>query len=92
MYVLSAADLVWNRAFDDQSGNGRGDRHLRAMAKPYSQIMANGTSAVRETCTPEEIVGAAEAFDYLDLHQLADLTRRLVDVMGEREPQRDHAF
>jgi|SRR5215467_5730208 len=92
MYVLSTADLVWNRALDDQPGNGPGDRHLRAMAKPYNQIMANGTSAVTDTCTPEEIVGAAQAFDYLGLHQLADLTRRLVDVVGEREHQRDHAF
>jgi len=92
MYVVSAANLVWNRALDDEPGSGPGDRHLRAMAKPYNQIMANGTSAVMETCTTEEIVGAAEAFDYLGLRQLADLTRRLVDGVGEREPQRDRAF
>jgi hypothetical protein len=79
MYVLTKADLVWNRAIDDL-GTGVGDRHLRAMAKPYGRIMNGGVSAVLDTSSPEEVQRAADAFDYLGLSDLAELTRRLVDA------------
>jgi hypothetical protein len=80
MYVLTNADLVCNRAFSDDPGTGIGDRHLRAMAKPYGRIMGSGVSAVMDTSTAAEIRHAAEAFDYLGLVDLADLTRRLADA------------
>ena len=80
MYVLTEADLVWNRALSDDPGTGVGDRHLRAMAKPYGRIMGSGVSAVMDTSSPEEVQRAADAFDYLGLSDLADVTRRLVDA------------
>ena len=80
MYVLTKADLVWNRALSDERGAGVGDRHLRAMAKPYGRIMGSGVSAVMDTSSPEELEQAADAFDYLGLSDLGDLTRRLVDA------------
>ncbi|MEO3819551.1 hypothetical protein [Plantactinospora sp. B24E8] len=92
--VLTPADLVWNRALSDQPGRGVGDRHLHAMAKPYGRIMGSGTSAVADTCTPEEILRAADAFDYLGLTDLAELTRRLTDADFDdgRERRLNHAF
>ena len=91
---LSPADLVWNRALGDSPGSGVGDLHLRAMAKPRGRIMNSGTSAVADTCTGEEILRAADAFDYLGLPELADLTRRLLDgdSDGGRERRRNRAF
>ncbi len=77
-YVLTEADLVWNRALSDDPGNGVGDQHLRAMAKPYGRAMSSGVSAVMDTSTADEVQDAAGAFDYLGLADLADLTRRLV--------------
>jgi len=64
------------------------------MAKPHGRIMNAGTSAVGDTCTAEEILRAADAFDYLGLAELADLTRRLVhgDVRTAREQQHNRAF
>ncbi|WP_426514047.1 hypothetical protein ACPPVO_27545 [Dactylosporangium sp. McL0621] len=79
-YVLTKADLVWNRAMSDEVHAGVGDRHLRAMAKPYGRIMGSGVSAVLDTSSPEEVRRAADAFEYLGLSDLAGLTRRLVDV------------
>ena len=91
---LTSADLVWNRALSDEPGNGFGDRHLHAMAKPYGRIMSSGTSAVADTCTVQEILGAADAFDYLGLSDQADLTRRLADAdfSNGREQRRNRAF
>lgn len=80
MYVLTKADLVWNRAMSDHPGGGVGDRHLWAMAKPYGRIMGSGVSAVMDTSSATEVRQAANAFDYLGLPDLADLTRRLVDA------------
>jgi hypothetical protein len=80
MYVLTKADLVWNRAMSEDSGTGVGDRHLQAMAKPYGRIMGSGVSAVMDTSSPEEVQRAADAFEHLGLSDLAALTRRLVDV------------
>ncbi|GAA3213384.1 hypothetical protein ACFO1B_13555 [Dactylosporangium siamense] len=80
IYVLTKADLVWNRAMSDHPGSGVGDRHLCAMAEPYGRIMGSGVSAVMDTSSPEEVQQAAEAFDYLGLSDLAALTRRLVDA------------
>jgi hypothetical protein len=80
MYVLTKADLVWNRALSDDPVAGVGDRQLRSMAKPYGRIMGSGVSAVMDTSTPDEVHRAADAFDYLGLADLAGLTRRLIDV------------
>jgi hypothetical protein len=80
VYVLTKADLVWNRSLFDDPGTGVGDRHLRAMAKPYGRIQNSGVSAVMDTSTPEEVQRAADAFAYLGLADLADLTRRLIDA------------
>ena len=77
---LTAASRVWNRGIGLEPADGIGDQHLRAMSTPYSQIMANGTTSVRETSTPDEILRAADAFDYFGLGDLADLTRRLATV------------
>jgi hypothetical protein len=79
-YVLTKADVVWNRALSDAPGAGAGDRHLRAMAKPYGRIMGSGVSAVMDTCTAEEVQRAGDALEYLGLANLADLTRRLADA------------
>ncbi len=96
MYVLTKADLVWNRAMSDPPGSGVGDRHLCAMAKPYGRIMGSGVSAVLDTSSPEEVQRAADAFDYLGLPDLAAVTRRLVDVdwrsEDDLEDRLNHAF
>ncbi|GAA4264347.1 hypothetical protein [Dactylosporangium darangshiense] len=76
---FSSADLVWNRGLSDEPGTGVGDRHLFAMSKPHSEIMSSGTGAVTDGCTTEEILFAADAFDYFGLPELAALTRRLID-------------
>ncbi|GAA4256343.1 hypothetical protein [Dactylosporangium darangshiense] len=63
------------------------------MSKPHARIMGSGTSAVADTCTVEEILRAADAFDYLGLTELAGL-RRLTDgdFDNGREQRRNHAF
>lgn len=96
MHVLTMADLVWNRAMSDGPGSGVGDRHLRAIAKPYGRIMSSGVSAVLDTSSPEEVRLAADAFDYLGLPDLAEVTRRLVDAdwrsEDSLEERLNHAF
>src|SRR5690242_4121553 len=77
-YVLTKADLVWNRAQSDHPVAGVGDRHLRAMAKPHGRIMGSGVSAVLDTSTADEVQHATVASDYLGLPDLADLTRLLI--------------
>ena len=77
-HLLTRADLVWNRALSGDPGAGVGDRHLVAMAKPYGRIMNGGVAAVMDTSTAEEVERAADAFAYLGLADLADLTRRLI--------------
>ncbi len=72
--------MVWNRAMSDYPVGGVGDRHLRAMANPYAQIMGSGVSAVMDTNSAEEVRRAADAFDYLGLPDLANLTRGLIDT------------
>jgi Arc/MetJ family transcription regulator len=79
-YVLTKADLVWNRALSDHPGTGVGDWHLQAMAKPHGRIMNGGVSAVMDICTAEEVQHAADAFAYLGLADLAGLPRRLIDA------------
>jgi hypothetical protein len=95
VYVLTKADMVWNRALSDDPGTGPGDRYLRAMAKPYGRIMNGGVSALMDTCTPPEVHRGADAFDYLGLSDLADLTRRLIDADWYEdglEERLNHAF
>ena len=91
---LTPADLVWNRALTDEPGNGVGDQHLYLLAKPFGRIMNGGTAAAEDTCSAEEILRAADAFDYLELADLAELTRRLVDgdFSNGREQRRNRAF
>jgi hypothetical protein len=94
-YVLTMADLVWNRALSSEPGTGIGDRHLRAMAKPYGRIMNGGVASVLDTSTPAEVNQAADAFAYLGLADLADLTRRLVAADWSQdglERRLNHAF
>jgi hypothetical protein len=64
----------------DPPGNGTGDHHLRAIAAPYGRIMNSGVSSVLDTCTPEEVERAAEAFAYLGLTELAQLTRHIIGI------------
>lgn len=57
--------------------------------------MNGGVSSVMDTCTAEEVHGAADAFAYLGLADLAELTRRLIgaDWSAEGLEQRlNHAF
>lgn len=89
------ADLVWNRALFDEPGTSVGDRHLRAMAKPYGRIMNGGVASVMDTSTAEEVDQAADAFAYLGLGDLADLTRSLIIAdwsEGGLEHRLNHAF
>jgi len=96
LYVLTKAELVWNRALSEDPGTGVGDRYLHAMAKPYGRIMGSGVSAVMDTSSPDEVQQAADAYDYLGLPDLADLTRRLVDAdwwsEDDLEERLNHAF
>jgi len=99
-YVLTHADLVWNRALSGDSGSGNsgsgmGDRHLHALAAPYGRIMSGGVSSVLDICTAEQVRQAADAFAYLGLADLAGLTRRLVDADWDEEGlelRLNHAF
>ncbi|MEU4155161.1 hypothetical protein [Actinoplanes sp. NPDC026670] len=77
---FTKATMVWNRALSDYPVGGVGDRHLQAMANPYAQIMGSGVSAVMDTSSAEDVRQAADAFDYLGLPDLANLTRRLIDA------------
>jgi hypothetical protein len=56
--------------------------------------MSSGHLGSRDTCTAEEILRAADAFDHLGLSELAHLTRRLVDAdfSNGREQRRNRAF
>jgi hypothetical protein len=62
------------------AGSGVGDRHLAAMAKPYGRIMNGGVSSVLDTCSPEDVERAAEAFAYLGLNELAEVTRWVAHI------------
>jgi hypothetical protein len=106
-YVLTRAHLVWNRAFDWESRDSDedpddfpgpvGDRHMRALAKPYGRAMGSGIDAVRDTSSPKECHRAADAFAYLGLPDLAEMFRRLADIAlsaedGGRNWPSDQAF
>src|SRR5262245_54211757 len=106
-YALTRADLVWNRAFDwesldpdedpDDFAGSVGDRHMRALAKPYGRVMGSGIDSVRDTSSPKECHRAADAFAYLGLPDLAEMFRRLADVAlsaedGGRGWPSDQAF
>ncbi|WP_433040660.1 hypothetical protein [Dactylosporangium sp. CS-033363] len=89
-----ASVQVWNRGMD-ATGGRIGDLQLGAMSKPYGRIMGSGTSAVLDTSTRDEVLAAADAFDYLGLPDLAALTRRIADADWEREhleERYNHAF
>jgi hypothetical protein len=79
-YVLTNADIVWNRALSDDPGTNVGDQHLRLLAKPYGRIMNGGVASVMDICTANEVQLAADTFAYLGLADLAGLTRRLVEA------------
>ena len=89
-YVLTRADLVWNRAFDwetldpdedpDDFVGPVGDRHMRALAKPYGRAEGSGIDAVRDASSPKECHRAADAFTYLGLPDLAKMFRRRADI------------
>ena len=95
-YVLTLANLVWNRAIDvrtsldvdadpDDFRGGVGDRHLQAVVKPYGRAMGSGIDAVRDSSSPKECHRAADCFAYLGLPDLAEMFRRLAEVSPEDE-------
>jgi hypothetical protein len=94
-YVLTQADIVWNRALTHVPGTGVGDRHLHALAAPYGRIMNGGVASVMDCFTAQDVERAADALAYLGLVDMADLTRRLVwaDWSEDHLEQRlNHAF
>lgn len=90
-YVLTPADLIWNRAAMDDGGSDplKGDRHLAALLYLHSLIMNGGVLHGLECLEADEFAAACRGYEFFGLTEVGPFLNRVLREATESS-ESDH--